>query len=317
MSKFEEADLTRIKPVPIANRKSKVTVGHIVDPAKVYKKAGTLDARRFGSALPDILAAESLKKVVAAMKKAKESGKEIMWLVGAHTIKCGLSLYVNSLMDAGFITSLSTTGSAIIHDLELAFYGKTSEFVEEELPAGRFGMARETSAHFNDACDHAAGSGLGLGCGVGDYIARSDAPNKKISVFHGAHAAGIPATAHIAFGTDIIHQHPDFPAAKAGELTMKDFRIVTDRVGRVFDAGVVIIFGSAVILPEVFLKAVSINYNLGNKPAKIMAASFDMIPQYRVRENVLSRPFKGAGEAFTITGHHEIMLPLLYFLLTG
>lgn len=315
--KFEEEDLSKINPVTIEDRKSKLTVDRVVDPHGVFGTAGAVGSDTLSRAFPDVLAAESLKNVVAALRAANTAGKEIIWLVGAHTIKCGLSLYLSALIDGGFITCLSTTGSAVIHDLELAFYGKTSEYVEDELPAGRFGMAKETSDHFNAACAHAARSGLGLGGGVGDYIARSSAPYREVSVFYRAHNAGIPAAAHVAFGTDIVHQHPTFPAAQAGELTMKDFRIVTNRVGRMFDQGVVVIFGSAVILPEVFLKAVSINYNLGRKPSKITAASFDMIPQYRVRENVLSRPFRGAGRAFTITGHHEIMMPLLYFLLTG
>ena len=317
MPKFDEQDLSRIKPVAIKNRRSKLMIDQVVDPRGVFGDAESVDARKLTDAFPDVLAAAALKKVVAALRAANSSGKEVMWLVGAHTIKCGLSLYLNALIDGGFITCLSTTGSAIIHDLEMAFFGKTSEYVEEELPAGRFGMAKETSDHFNSACAHAAASGLGLGSGVGDYIEKSGAPYKDVSVFYRARAAGIPATAHVAFGTDIVHQHPTFPAAQVGELTMKDFRIVTARVGSLFDHGVVVIFGSAVVLPEVFLKAVSINYNIGKKPSKITAASFDMIPQYRVRENVLSRPFQGAGEAFTITGHHEIMMPLLYFLLTG
>jgi hypothetical protein len=314
---FEEQDLSQINPVSIADRKSKLTIDRIVDPAKAFGGVDRQGADALAAGLPDILAARSLKKLVAALREARANEKEMMWLVGAHAIKCGLSLYLNALIDAGFITSLSTTGASVIHDLELAFFGKTSEHVEDELPAGRFGMAVETSRHFNAACHRAAQSGSGLGCGVGDYIAASDAPHKDVSVFRRAHGAGVPATVHVSFGTDIVHQHPTFPAAQVGELTMKDFRIVTKRVGRLFDGGVVVVFGSAVILPEVFLKAVSINYNLGKNPANVTAASFDMVPQYRVKENVLSRPFQEGGESHAITGHHEVMLPLLYFLLTG
>lgn len=314
---FDEEDLTRINTVSIESRRSKITVNDIVDPAKVFGGKDRVNTDVLAKGFPDILAARSLKKLISALHEAKAKKREIMWLVGAHTIKCGLSLYLNSLIDAGFLTSLSTTGSSVIHDLELTFFGKTSEYVEDELPEGRFGMAKETSQQFDSACHHAERLDLGLGCGVGAYVADSDAPNKPVSVFHRAHTAGIPATVHVSFGTDITHQHPSFPAAKVGELTMKDFRIVTKRVERLFDGGVVIIFGSAVILPEVFLKAVSINYNLGRKPAGVTAVSFDMNPPYRVRENVLSRPFQGSGEAYSITGHHEIMLPLLYGLLCG
>jgi hypothetical protein len=307
MTRFEEADLSAIRPIPIATRASKVRVEDIVDP----RAAAANLAPRF----PDMLGAASLKRTVAALRRARDSRREIVWLMGAHVIKVGLGGYVNALVDAGFVTCLSTTGSATIHDLELAFFGHTSEDVAAELPAGRFGMSKETSEHFNAAIAHAAARGIGLGGGVGSYIEESRAPHARTSVFAGVHRRGIPATAHIAFGTDITHQHPGFPGAQAGELTMRDFRVLAHRVGRVFDEGVVILLGSAVVLPEVFLKAVSVAYNLGASPRNVFAAGFDMMPQYRVRENVLSRPFRGACESHMITGHHEVMLPLLWMLL--
>lgn len=313
---FEEADLKKIRPVPIESRRSKITVGDIVEPSREPGPGEAITAAQLLDSMPAVLAAGSLRKLVAALKKARDEDREILWMTGAHTIKCGLSGYLNALIESSWITTLATTGSSTIHDLELAFFGKTSEFVEEELTAGRFGMARETAEHYAAACEHAWGGGLGLGAGFGDYIGAREAEYGRVSVFHAAHRAGIPATVHVSFGTDITHQHPSFPAGHVGELTMKDFRILTGRVGRVFDRGVAILFGSAVVLPEVFLKAVSINYNLGKRPAGVTVASFDMLPQYRVRENVLGRPFQGAGEAYAITGHHEIMLPLLYFLLT-
>lgn len=176
-------------------------------------------------------------------------------------------------------------------------------------------MAAETAAHFAGACGHAGSGGLGLGEGIGEYIQTSNAPHERYSVFSEALTARVPATVHVALGTDITHQHPGFPAALAGELSIKDFRILASVVGRMFDGGVVIVFGSAVVLPEVFLKAVSVGYNLGRTPRGVTAASFDMFPQYRVKENILSRPFKGAGESYSFTGHHEIMLPLLYAVL--
>lgn len=313
---FEETDLGAIRPVPIEGRRSKLSVDDIVKPVRKPGSRRGFSASDLLAAMPDVLAAKSLKKLVAALREARDGNREIIWMIGAHTIKCGLSGYLNALVDLSYITTVATTGSSTIHDLELAFFGKTSEFVEDELTAGRFGMAQETAAHYAAGCEHAFGAGLGLGAGFGDYISQSDAPHKDVSVFRAAFAAGVPATVHVSFGTDITHQHPSFPAGHVGELTMKDFRILTKRVERVFDRGVVIIFGSAVILPEVFLKAVSVNYNLGHRPTGVTAASFDMLPQYRVRENVLGRPFRGAGETFAITGHHEIMLPLLYFLLT-
>ena len=308
--RFDEADLSRIKTVPIASRASKVRVEDIVDPRRY--QGGDDDLAR---AFPDMLGADSLKRTAAALRKARADQREIIWLMGAHVVKVGLSGYIGALMDAGYITCIATTGSAVIHDVELAFFGKTSEDVAAELPAGRFGMSRETSAHFNAAVRHGAATGAGLGGAFGDYIGLQQAPNARQSVFASAHRAGLPATVHVALGTDITHQHPDFPVEETAQLSMRDFRILVHRVQRVFDRGVVVLLGSAVVLPEVFLKATSIAYNLGAVPKDVFAAGFDMMPQYRVRENVLSRPFRGACESHMITGHHELMLPLLYLLL--
>jgi hypothetical protein len=262
-----------------------------------------------------MLGAASLKRTADALRRAKAEGREIIWLVGAHVIKVGLGGYINALIADGFATCVATTGSAVIHDLELAFFGKTSEDVAAELPVGRFGMSEETSSRFNAAIRSGAAAGVGLGGGVGAYIEAQKAPHARTSVFAAAHRQGIPATVHVAFGTDITHQHPGFPAEEAATLTMRDFRILTARIGRFFDSGVVVLVGSAVVLPEVFLKAVSVAYNLGAAPRDVFAVAFDMMPQYRVRENVLSRPFRGACESHMITGHHEIMIPLLYLLL--
>lgn len=314
--RFEEANLDNIQQNSIVDRHSKIHVEDIVDPASVFD-GKDLTPERLSAAFPGFLGADSLKSVVDALRRAKSDSREIVWLIGAHTIKTGLSGYLAALIEEGFITCLASTGSSVIHDLELAFHGKTSEDVAAELPRGRFGMARETSELFNKACLHAHEEQIGLGAGVGSFITADNAPHARVSVFAAAHRKGIPATVHVAFGTDITHQHPSFPAAAVGETTMRDFRILTHRIGRMFNRGVAIIFGSAVVLPEVFLKAVSINYNLGLTPEGVTAASFDMLPQYRVRENVLSRPFQGASRAHAITGHHEIMLPLLYYLLRG
>jgi hypothetical protein len=311
-SKFKEEDLGKIKRISIEDRESKVRVESFVDPESIDSP---LDRRALMGKFPEILKGRELGCFVDAIKRARDERREILWMIGAHVLKTGLSLYLNSLMKKGYITAIATTGSATVHDLELAFFGKTSEDVAVELPRGRFGMVKETSAHFVAACRHAEANELGLGEGLGAYIESSNAPHGHYSVFAGAHRAGIPATVHVALGTDITHQHPEFPAALAGELSMKDFRILTRRVGAVFNEGAVVLFGSAVILPEVFLKAVSIGYNLGRKPVAVTAANFDMLPQYRVRENVLRRPFHGAGKSYAFQGHHEIMLPLLYSLL--
>jgi hypothetical protein len=310
MSKYREEDLNKIKPIPVSGRDSKVRVDQFVDP-----KTAAVDGVGFVDRFPRILKGEELRRVVTALRAARDGKREILWLIGAHVLKCGLSLYINALMEQGYITALATTGSATVHDLELSFFGKTSEDVGVELPKGRFGMSKETADRFAAACHHAGQNDMGLGEGLGDYIVKESAPHARHSVFAAASRSSVPATVHVALGTDITHQHPSFPAALAGELSMRDFRILCATIGRLFDNGVVLVFGSAVVLPEVFLKAVSIGYNIGRTPQGVTAANFDMLPQYRVRENILSRPFKGAGESYSFHGHHEIMLPLLYALL--
>jgi hypothetical protein len=310
-SRYQEEDLGKVRAVSIRGRDSKVHLEDFVDPESGPGQGGGKVVEKF----PRVLKGGELRRVADALRLARAEKREILWLVAAHVLKCWLSLYVNSLVRRGFVTAVATTGSAAIHDLELAFFGETSEDVGVELPRGRFGMAAETAAHFAGACEHAGKGGLGLGEGIGEYIQTSKATHQRYSVFANALSARVPATVHVALGTDITHQHPGFPAALAGELSIKDFRILSSVVGRMFEGGVVIVFGSAVVLPEVFLKAVSVGYNLGRTPRGVTAASFDMFPQYRVRENILSRPFKGAGESYSFTGHHEIMLPLLYTVL--
>ena len=310
-SKYREEDLSKIQPISIKDRKSKVSVDDFVDPDAVTP----IGKNALHAILPDILKGSDLKRVVAALEQARATSKEILWLVGAHVVKCGLPLYLASLVKRGYITAIATTGSSTIHDLELSFYGETSEDVAVELPQGRFGMSKETADHFVSACELAGAAKLGLGEGVGAYISQEQAPHGRVSLYRSAHAASVPATVHVALGTDITHQHPSFPGALVGELSMRDFRILSNVVGRLFDGGVVVVFGSAVVLPEVFLKAVSIAYNLGRKPQNVTAVNFDMFQQYRVNENVLTRPFRGAGRSYSFNGHHEIMLPLLYNML--
>ncbi len=310
-SKYKEEDLSRIRPISINDRDSKVKIDDFIDPES--RKAGRTGLIEM---FPDVLKGRDLRSVVEALQRARADKKEILWLIGAHVIKCGLSYYLASLIKRGYITAIATTGSATVHDMELAFFGKTSEDVAVELSAGRFGMSRETVAHFTAACEKGAKSGLGLGEGIGAYVTQSDAPHGDVSVYGNAYRATIPATVHVALGTDITHQHPSFSGSLVGELSMRDFRIFSAVVGRLFSGGVVVVFGSAVVLPEVFLKAVSIGYNLGRKPDNVTAVNFDMFQQYRVTENVLTRPFQGAGRGYTFIGHHELMLPLLHRLLT-
>jgi hypothetical protein len=315
-SRYEEEDLSRIKPISIEDRKSKVDISSFVDPDEVMSgSGGTGDI--VAAMMPDILAGSAIKQFASALIEARDEGRTILWLTGAHVIKCGLSLYLRSLMKKGFVSALACTGSSAIHDIELSFHGATSEDVGEELPRGRFGMARETAEHFRDAVAMAVKEGTGLGEGIGRYIEVQGAPNAGYSVFAGAHSCSVPVTVHVALGTDIVHQHPFFPGEAVGELSMKDFRILCRVVGDVFSGGVVVVFGSAVILPEVFLKAVSIGYNLGKKPNGVTVAAFDMMDHYRVNENILRRPFPRGAKSYRFTGHHEIMMPLLFALLSG
>lgn len=327
-SKYYEEDLRKVRPVSIQERESKVRVADFVDPGEISDKLGDVSSALI-SLFPDVLKGSDIRRVVEAIRRAREEKREIIWMVGAHVLKCGLSLFLNGLIDRGFVTAVATTGSAAVHDLEIAFFGETSEDVAVELPQGRFGMSKETAEHFEAACHLARDGGLGLGEGIGKYVSvsqGSEGPSTgashlarfaRFSVFRTAYCASVPAACHVAFGTDIVHQHPGFPSAVVGELSMRDFRILTGAVGRMFDRGVAVLFGSAVVLPEVFLKAVSVGYNLGKKPKGVTAVSFDMLQHYRVRENVLTRPFHGKGRSYSFTGHHEFMLPLLYHLLVN
>jgi hypothetical protein len=252
-SKYREEDLSKIEPISITERASKVEISDFIDPDKTPPPGSTDSFPPPGRMIPSILAGGELKELADRLHRIRKAEGDILWLIGAHVIKCGLSLFLTSLMAKRYLTALAVTGSSAIHDLELAFFGRTSEDVAAELPAGRFGMARETSDHFNAACRSAAENGLGLGEGIGRYIDDREAPHKNYSLFATAYRLDVPLTVHVAFGTDIVHQHPDFPAAVAGELTMKDFRILTATVGRLFECGAVVVFGSAVELPEVFL----------------------------------------------------------------
>jgi hypothetical protein len=308
-SKYEEIDLGKVKTSPISLRESKVTVDMLGTPVK-----GGKAFRKWLDSLPDQLAVASLKRLVLAMRRARSSkGREILWMCGAHVIKCGLSPYLIELLKKDYLTALALNGAGIIHDLELAFFGKTSEDVRTQLERGEFGFSAETAGLLFEAVEKGADEGLGLGEAVGRFIAASDAPHRDISVTARAADAGVPVTVHVALGTDIVIQHPGFDGARWGELSTRDFRIFSARVRALGSSGgVVINAGSAVILPEVFLKALSVARNLGEPFSGITACNIDMISHYRPGENVLSRPSAFGGEAISITGHHELMIPLIY-----
>jgi len=308
-SKYEEINLSEVKPISISDRRSKVRIGDLGKPVK----GGKTFSKWFKS-LPRQLAASEIRELVTAMRRCLSSKeREIIWMAGAHVVKCGLSLYLIELMRKHYISILAVNGAFTIHDLELAFFGETSEDVPESLKTGTFGFAKETAEHFEKIVDLAIEGKLGLGEAIGRYILKSEAPYKDYSVLAQAYRFDVPVTVHVAVGTDILIEHQSFDGAKWGELSARDFRIFAARVFSAGESGgVVINVGSAVILPEVFLKAFSVARNLGADFKKLTTCNIDMIQHYRPNENVLRRPTEFGGKSIGLTGHHELLIPLIY-----
>ncbi len=308
-SRFDEIDLARVKTVSIRERGSKVTVRDFGVPVK-----GGRAFARWKESLPKQLAARRLDTLARAIRMAAAGRKgEIVWMIGAHVVKCGLSRYLIELMRKGYVTAIAMNGAAAIHDFEIASFGETSEDVSENLERGIFGFASETAEGCFAAISRGRSEGWGLGESLGRSLAEAKAPNRECSILAAASFFGIPATVHVAIGTDIVHQHPGFDGAAWGELSARDFRILAARVERLGrDGGVALNIGSAVILPEVFLKAFSVARNLGAPFDRLTTCNMDMTQHYRPRENVLERPTAFGGSGISITGHHEIMIPLLY-----
>jgi hypothetical protein len=300
-------DLTKIDTYSLKGRASKVEVK---DFARPVDKATAKAMLKWFESQPAILAAKDLRELVAEMKRAKKAGAPILWGMGSHVLKTGLAPLLVDLMDEGFITGVAFNGSALIHDFETAFAGKTSEDVDAVLGGGQFGMAKETGDIVNDVISKGVAKGMGLGEAIGSHIAASDYPYKNFSLFGQAYLRQLPATVHVALGTDIIHMHPKCDAAALGLGSHRDFMKFADTVSRL-ENGVYINFGSAVILPEVFLKSITLVRNLKFKVDRIVTANFDFIQAYRERVNVVQRPTTNGGRGFAFTGHHEIMLPLL------
>jgi len=268
------------------------------------------------AALPQFLGAQELREVVAAVVAARKAGRPVVFAFGAHVIKTGCSPLVVDLIERGVITAVASNGAGPIHDLELAETGATSEEVAETIRNGSFGMVHETCQQMNQAARLGA-DGRGLGRAVGELLEAGDAPYKHLSIFAAAARAGIPATVHVAIGTDTVHMHPELDAAALGKATLCDFRTICAVVARLGAAeagqpgGVWLNVGSAVVLPEVFLKAVAVARNLGHDLDAMHTVNFDMLRHYRPTQNVLRRPTaSGRGKSYAITGHFEIMLPL-------
>jgi hypothetical protein len=307
--RFEEIRLDGVRTVPLDERGSTVSVEDFGTPVK-----GGKALRRWLDALPDQLAVRRLRALTAAMRRARSGrGREIIWMIGAHVIKCGLPPYLIEMMKKGYVTALAMNGAGLIHDAEIAFFGRTSEDVAANLERGIFGFGAETAELLFEAVAAGRRAGTGLGEAVGTAILKADAPHRDMSLLGQALRLGVPATVHAAIGTDIMIQHPGFDGASWGELSARDFRIFAERVRSLGNAGgVAINAGSAVILPEVFLKAVSVARNLGAPFDSITTCNIDMLRHYRPEMNVLARPAAFGGEAISLTGHHEIMIPLIF-----
>ena len=302
---LKELDLTRIRTFSIFNRGGKITEDQSAKPA-----AAGVDLTGFLRSLPDALAARDLKTAAHAVYRARSEGRGVILGMGAHPIKVGLGGLIAGAIEEGIFTGIAANGAAIIHDYELALTGSTSEDVDGVLSSGNFGMAEETAAQLNAAIGEAAGQGSGIGRSVGELIEGNNLPYKGMSIFAAAYRNRIPATVHVALGTDIIHMHPSCDGAATGKATMEDFRLFSRQVAAL-EGGVFINLGSAVIIPEVFLKACSLTFNLGYSLDGLTTVNMDFIQHYRPRVNVVSRPINRTGQGISLTGHHEIMLPLL------
>lgn len=303
---FDPIDLTGIKTYPLKSRKSKVGLGelaHLVPPGGSFKD--------FWNSLPRILAARELRELVDRMRKARRDGLALLWGLGAHVIKVGLSPLVIHLMREGYVSGVALNGAGVIHDFEMALVGETSEEVEEGLGSGDFGMAEETASLLNRAITEGIGRGVGIGEAVGDFLERHKPQFVKHSLLWTGYQLSIPVTVHVAVGTDIIHMHPESSGEAIGKGSHHDFRLLASMVARLHGGGVYLNLGSAVILPEVFLKAVSVVRNLGHPLTDFSTANFDFIRHYRPRKNVVERPVTGTGRGFDFVGHHELLIPLL------
>jgi hypothetical protein len=310
MSLYKQIDLTRIKTIPLSSRKSKTQVKDFAQPSSKNDRIDDFLRR-----LPKYFKVNDLYELLKAIRQAKDKDKPVIFMFGAHIVKLGLSPIIIDLMRNKFITLLSTNGAGAIHDFEIGMWGKTSEDVKEGLKRGTFGMSEETSRHFNQISKCAFDSEQGLGESIGQYLVQSKAKFRKYSLLAAAYELKIPATVHVGIGTDIVHQSPHFDPAATGRATFTDFKILAEEISKLHNGGVVLHFGSAVILPEVFLKALSVARNIKGKVENFTTANFDMIQHYRPNMNVVLRPTQGSGKGYSFTGHHEVMLPLLAWAL--
>jgi hypothetical protein len=302
---YEEFDLSGVRTYPLASRPSKA---RHEDFARAWDPASGMSG--WLASLPNMLAAADLRAVVGAIRQAHAERRAIVWGIGAHVIKTGLAPVLIDLMQRGFVSAIALNGAGLIHDFEVALAGSTSEDVDATLGPGTFGMAEETGRGLNDAIAAGVARGLGLGQAVVEHLATRQPPFARLSLLAAASRHQVPVTVHVGVGTDIVHMHPAASGESIGAGSLRDFRYVTSFVARL-EGGVFLNCGSAVMLPEVFLKAVSLVRNRGISLDGLTTVNLDFVRMYRPETNVVRRPVAGVGRGYSITGHHEILLPLL------
>jgi deoxyhypusine synthase len=302
MSRYQRVDLEKIKTLPIKERPSKVSTSFFAKPLQGNSTFG-----EFLNSLPEILKVSDLRKLVEKIVLARKKKKPILIMMGAHVIKTGLNPVLIDLMQNGLVQGLAMNGAAAIHDTELAYYGKTSEDVAAGLKTGEFGMARETGQFLNQTLTE----DLGFGEALGKRLQEERPPYAESSLLGQAYQLNIPVTVHVAIGTDVVHQHASADGARIGAASLLDFHIFCHLVSQIHNGGVVLLFGSAVILPEVFLKALTVARNVHGQVRHFTTANFDMVQHYRPQMNVIERPCHDSDRGYSFTGHHEIMIPLL------
>jgi deoxyhypusine synthase len=308
-SRHPEADLGKLKRLSIEERGGTVRVEDFV---AAYDPGPEVDVLL--SVVPDLFSGSDLRAAVQAVASASKAGRPVLVMYGGHVVKCGLSRLLIDLMERRIITALATNGAGAIHDFEIAMWGRTSEDVATRLADGSFGMCRETADHMNDAARTGHQERLGLGEALGGKLVELEAPHSDASILRRAYELGIPHTVHVAIGTDVVHQHASADGAAIGDTSLRDFRILAEVVGGL-EGGAVVNIGSAVVLPEVFLKALSVARNLGNHTASFAAIGMDMNEPYRAMVNVVGRPTAQSGLGVALKGRHELIVPLFWVAL--
>jgi hypothetical protein len=311
MSQYDDSlrplDLNDVKTYPLASRPSKITLDAFARPISEGQSI-----REFLSGLPNVLAVQSLRQLAERIRKARDLGKPIIWGIGGHVVKTGLAPVIIDLMKRGFVSAIAANGSVLLHDAEIGIVGSTSEDVDATLSKGIFGGAEETGRLLNTAAREGARDQIGLGEAMGRALLMLEPKHRDYSLLCAAYLAKIPFTAHVTIGADIAHFHPGADGAALGATSHTDFCLLAELVKRMDGGGVYVNVGSAVVLPELFLKCVTVVRNLGHSLTEITTANFDFIQSYRPLTNVVRRPTEhGAGNGFLITGHHELTIPLL------